>query len=115
MSVNGMTAPSRSPPTSHQNVAPASHAATEGKETHGCQGRLHHSGSTIAGREFVRSYIDSAFHSGWMFDKIDVDGGSREQAARQDCNKFGNLAHRFFLPTKLSQMKIKFANCAPEP
>jgi hypothetical protein len=28
MSVNGITAPSRSPPTSHQNVAPASHAAT---------------------------------------------------------------------------------------
>jgi hypothetical protein len=30
-----------------------------------------------------------------MFDKIDVDGGSREQAARKDCNELGNLAHRF--------------------
>jgi len=28
-----------------------------------------------------------------MFDKIDVDGGSGEQAARKDCNEFGNLAH----------------------
>jgi hypothetical protein len=30
-----------------------------------------------------------------MFDKIDVDGGSREQAARKDCNELGNLADRF--------------------
>jgi hypothetical protein len=30
-----------------------------------------------------------------MFDQRDVDGGSREQAARQDCNEFGNLAHQF--------------------
>jgi hypothetical protein len=29
-----------------------------------------------------------------MFDKIDVDGGSLEQAARQDRDEFGNLAHR---------------------
>jgi hypothetical protein len=64
------------------------------KETHGCQGRLHHSGSTIAGCEFVRSYFDSAFHSGWMFDQIDVDRGSCEQAAGQDGNEFGNLARK---------------------
>jgi hypothetical protein len=32
-----------------------------------------------------------------MFDKIDVDGGSREQAARKDGNEFGKLAqHSIF-------------------
>jgi hypothetical protein len=29
-----------------------------------------------------------------MFDKIDVDGGSREQAARKDRDEFGKLARR---------------------
>jgi hypothetical protein len=38
-----------------------------------------------------------------MFDEADVDGGSSEQAAREHSNEFGNFAHRFFLPTKLSQ------------
>ena len=51
--------------------------------------------STIAWRKFGSSYFDPALHSGRMFDKVDVDGGSREQAARQDSNEFGNLAHRF--------------------
>jgi hypothetical protein len=36
-------------------------------------------------------------HSGGMFDKNDLDGGSREQAAREDCNEFGNLTHRFYV------------------
>jgi hypothetical protein len=31
--------------------------------------------------------------SRWMLDKVDVDGGSREQPAREDCNEVGNLAH----------------------
>lgn len=30
-----------------------------------------------------------------MFDKGDVEGGSGEQGARQDCNEFSYLAHRF--------------------
>jgi hypothetical protein len=32
-----------------------------------------------------------------MFDKIDVDGGSREQAARKDCNEFGKLVQHSIL------------------
>jgi hypothetical protein len=28
-----------------------------------------------------------------MFDKIDVDGGSRKQAAGEHSNEFSNLAH----------------------
>jgi hypothetical protein len=28
-----------------------------------------------------------------MFDKGDVDGGSREQGTREDSNEFCNLAH----------------------
>ncbi len=41
-----------------------------------------------------------------MFDKIDIDGGSREQAARKDCNEFGKLAQYSILA---------FSPCFPTP
>jgi hypothetical protein len=48
----------------------------------------------IARRKFSRSYFYSAFHSGWMFNEVDVYGGSREQAAGEHSNEFSNLTHR---------------------
>jgi len=36
-----------------------------------------------------------------MFDKGDVDGGSGEQAARENGYEFGNLAHRFLPDSRL--------------
>ena len=41
-----------------------------------------------------------------MFDKIDVGGGSREQAARKDCNEFGKLVQHSILA---------FSQCFPTP
>jgi hypothetical protein len=58
------------------------------------KGRLHDGGSTITGRKLGRGYLQTAFHSGGMFDTIDLDGGSCEPASRQDRNEFGNLAHK---------------------
>src|SRR5208282_5667771 len=63
--------------------------------TQGCASCLHDSGSAVAGRELRHGYLDAEFHSGWMFDKVDIDGGSREQATGEDSNEFSNLAHRF--------------------
>jgi divalent metal cation (Fe/Co/Zn/Cd) transporter len=46
-----------------------------------------------------------------MFNKIDIDGGSREQAARKDCNEFGNVAHGSTSPrnsqTPIAQIRVE--------
>src|SRR5260370_19602906 len=77
------------------------------KETHGCQGGLHHSGSPIARREFSRSYFYTAFHSGWVFNETEVNCGPCKQAAREHGDEFGNLAHQSPLfCTKLDQSAI---------
>ena len=55
--------------------------------------RLQESGSAIAGREFGRGYFYPALHPRRMFDKIDLDGGSREQTARQDSDELDYLTH----------------------
>jgi hypothetical protein len=47
----------------------------------------------MAGREFSSGYFHPALHPCWMFDKIDVDGGSREQATREHSKEFSDLAH----------------------
>jgi hypothetical protein len=61
-----------------------------GDQSHRCQGRLHDTGSAVAGWKFSRRYFYSAFHSGRMFNKADIDGGSREQTAREHSNEFSN-------------------------
>ena len=92
ISVNGMTVPSRTPqPTTKGR--PGKPRRNGRDQTHRCQGRLHDSGSTIAGREFGRSYFRPAFHSRRMLDEADVDGGSGEQAARKHSDEFSNLTH----------------------
>jgi hypothetical protein len=63
--------------------------------------------------KFGRSYFSSAFHSGRMFDEADVDGGTREQPTCQHGNEFGNLVHRFFLPTN-SQVTLSIADTLQE-
>ncbi len=47
-----------------------------------------------ARRKFSGGYLHSALHPRWMFDETNVDSGSCEQAAREKCDEFGNLAHR---------------------
>ena len=94
MSVKGMTETCKTPATTHQNVAPASHAAIEDSRAHGCQRHLHDRFPVIARRKFSRSYFDAAFHSGWMFNEADVYGGSREQAAGEHSDEFSNLTHQ---------------------
>jgi hypothetical protein len=77
----------------------------EGDQSHRCRSRLQDSGSTIAGREFGRGYFHPALHPCGMFDKIDVDGGSCEQAAREHGDEFRNLTHE----SPLSERSIEQA------
>jgi hypothetical protein len=86
-SVNGITLPRRAPATSHQNVAPSETRRTDDSRPKAAQVCLHDSGSAVAGREIRLGYLDAPFHSGWMFDKVDIDGGSREQATGEDSNE----------------------------
>ena len=44
---------------------------------------MHDGGSAVPGRKLSSGNFQSALHSRWMFDRLDVDGGSREQAARE--------------------------------
>ena len=62
-------------------------------------------------------------HSGWVFDKVDVDCGSREQAARKHRNEFSNMPHgsptrRLIRKAILKQVKIEAASATkffPDP
>jgi hypothetical protein len=94
ISVNGMTEPSRTPATGHQNAAPASHAGYRRQQTQGRARRLHDCGSTIAGRKLGSGYFHSALHPRRMFDKGDVDGGSGEQGTRENRDEFGDVPHQ---------------------
>jgi hypothetical protein len=94
ISVNGMTEPSRTPATGHQNAAPASHAAIDDSRPKAAQGRLHDCGSTIAGRKLGSGYFHSALLPRRMFDKGKVDGGSGEQGTRENRDEFGDVPHQ---------------------
>lgn len=85
------------------------------EQCHGCRDHLHDGGSAVAGRKLSSGDFHSTLHSGWMFDKADIDGGSREQAARENSDQFSNLEHRS--PTRslmrkaiLKQEKIEAAS-----
>ncbi len=74
-------------------MSPGEPCCYGGEQSHGCEYCLHDSSSAIAGRKFGGCDFHAALHSRSIFDKVDVDGGSREQAARENSNEFGNLAH----------------------
>src|SRR5215472_2830689 len=63
--------------------------------TQSCRSHLHDSSTTIAGLKFSGGYLHSALHPRWVFHEANVDGGSGEQAAREDSDEFGNPAHQF--------------------
>ncbi len=70
--VNGITQPSKSPATAHQNVAPESQAATEEINPTAAKVALHDTASSITPRKFSRSYFYTAFHSCRMFNEADI-------------------------------------------
>src|SRR4029077_12504719 len=80
--------------TAPQDLPPGDPPDKGRKQAPSCQSRLHDASPPIARRKFSRSYFDAAFHSGWMFNEADVDGGSCEQAAAEHSNEFSNLARR---------------------